>query len=53
MIVVKFLYKILLEIVTLVVLGAGERYPAILPEIPPPPTYSPGKTVLYFYVLLH
>ena len=42
---------------TLVVWGAGERYPSIVPELPPPPTYSPGIIKLFriisFYVSLH
>ena len=33
----------------LVAWGGGERHPAIIPELPPPPTYSPGNC----FVLLH
>ena len=33
----------------LVAWGGGERYPAIIPELPPPPIYSPGNC----FVLLH
>ena len=32
---------------TLVAWGTGERYPAIIPELPPPPTYSSGTVKLF------